>query len=50
MEKLFVIPVAGFSVFFDLYILVLPIWSVMQLKLSLKRAVGVCAVFLTGGL
>jgi hypothetical protein len=47
-EKLFVIPQAAFSVFFDLYILVLPVWSVFQLQLSFKRAIGVSMVFLTG--
>ena len=42
------IPQAGISVALDLYILILPIYSVWQLQLSRERKVGVSLVFLTG--
>src|SRR6187551_880341 len=42
------VPIAAIGLVLDVYILVLPIFGVMQLQLSNKRRFGIIVVFLTG--
>lgn len=44
----FVVAQGGVNVATDFYILGLPIFMVSQLQMTLKRKVGVCAVFMAG--
>lgn len=42
------VPIAAIGLVLDVYILVLPIFGVMQLQLSNKRRLGIIVIFLTG--
>lgn len=46
----FSVPYAAVSAGIDLYILVLPIAAVLQLKLATKRKIGIVLIFMTGSL
>lgn len=49
-EQLLSVPFAAISLFFDFYVLILPIVGVWQLQMSNRRKFAVALVFMTGAM